>query len=99
MINYYAPVVYANAMHLSRNLSLILGGCTSLTYLVGSCIPLWAMDRFGRRALLMFSASGLCACFAIAAGLLSTGNTSAAYGATAMVFLFQIFLGIGMLNL
>ena len=97
MINYYAPVVYANAMHLSRNLSLILGGCTSLTYLVGSCIPLWAMDRFGRRALLMFSASGLATCFAIAAGLLSTRTTSAAYGATAMVFLFQIFLGIGFL--
>lgn len=97
MINYYAPVVYANAMHLSRNLSLILGGCTSLTYLLGSLIPLWAMDRFGRRALLMFSATGLTACFAIAAGLLSTGTTSAAYGATAMVFLFQIFLGIGFL--
>ena len=97
MINYYAPVVYANAMHLSRNLSLILGGCTSLTYLVGSCIPLWAMDRFGRRALLMFSAAGLTTCFAIAAGLLSTGSTSAAYGATAMVFLFQICLGIGFL--
>lgn len=97
MINYYAPVVYANAMHLSRNLSLILGGCTSLTYLVGSCIPLWAMDHFGRRALLMFSATGLTTCFAIAAGLLSTSSTSAAYGATAMVFLFQIFLGIGFL--
>lgn len=97
MINYYAPVVYANTMHLSRTMSLILGGCTSLTYLVGSCIPLWTMDRFGRRALLMFSASGLCICFSIAAGLLSTGRKSDAYGATAMVFLFQIFLGIGYL--
>jgi len=28
MINYYAPIVYTNAMGLSRNLSLILGGCT-----------------------------------------------------------------------
>ena len=41
MINYYAPVVYASTMHLSRTMSLILGGCTALTYLVGSCIPLW----------------------------------------------------------
>lgn len=49
MINYYAPVVYQNAMHLSRNTSLIMGGCTSLTYLVGSVIPLWSMDKFGRR--------------------------------------------------
>lgn len=41
MINYYAPVVYESTMGLSRTLSLILGGCTSMTYLVGSIIPLW----------------------------------------------------------
>lgn len=40
MTNYYAPIVYQNAMKLSRNLSLILGGCTSLAYLVGSIVPL-----------------------------------------------------------
>lgn len=97
MINYYAPVVYQNAMGLSRNLSLILGGCTSLTYLVGSAIPLWCMDRFGRRTLLMFSATGLCLCFSIAAILLSIGSRGAAYGATAMVFIFQLFLGVGYL--
>lgn len=45
----------------------------------------------------MFSATGLCICFSLAAGLLSTGRTSEAYGATAMVFLFQVFLGIGYL--
>jgi sugar porter (SP) family MFS transporter len=99
MINYYAPVVYGNTMHISRNLALILGGCTSLTYLAGSLIPLWAMDRFGRRNLLMFSSTGLCICFIIVAILLSAETVSMgrAAGACAMVFLFQIFLGIGWL--
>lgn len=41
MINYYAPIVYENTMGVSRVLSLILGGCTSMTYLIGSIIPLW----------------------------------------------------------
>ncbi|KAG9081100.1 hypothetical protein FRC06_005826 [Ceratobasidium sp. 370] len=97
MINYLAPVVYQNTMGLSRNLSLILGGCTAITYLVASFIPLWTVDRFGRRPLLMLSAAGLSTCFLLAAVLLSVGTKSAAYGATAMVFVFQIFLGIGFL--
>ncbi|KAL7274083.1 hypothetical protein RUND412_003028 [Rhizina undulata] len=97
MINYYAPVVYQNTMHLSRNLSLILGGCTSLTYFAASLIPLWAMDRFGRRPLLLISSAGLSLCFILASILLSVGTVSTAYGACAMVFIFQIFLGIGWL--
>lgn len=36
-------------------------------------------------------------CFILAAILLSTGTKPAAFGATAMVFIFQIFLGIGYL--
>lgn len=90
MINYYAPTVYTNAMGLSRNLSLVLGGCTSLTYLVGSFIPLFVCDRFGRRTLLMVSAAGLCVCFVLVAALLSTGDVGNAYAATAFVFLFQV---------
>jgi sugar porter (SP) family MFS transporter len=97
MINYYAPVVYANTMGLSRNLSLILGGCTALTYLAASFIPLWTVERFGRRVLLMVSSAGLCLCFAMASILLSVGTRNAAYAATAFVFAFQIFLGIGWL--
>ncbi|KIY62664.1 general substrate transporter [Cylindrobasidium torrendii FP15055 ss-10] len=97
MINYLAPIVYQNTMGLTRNLSLILGGATSVTYMLASFIPLWTVDRFGRRPLLMISATGLSTCFVIAAALLSTGSLSAAYGATAMVFIFQIFLGIGFL--
>ncbi|KAJ7194968.1 general substrate transporter [Mycena pura] len=97
MINYLAPVVYQNTMGLSRNLSLILGGCTAITYMVASFIPLWTVDRYGRRPLLMISATGLSFCFIIAAILLSTGTRPAAFGATAMVFIFQIFLGIGYL--
>jgi MFS family permease len=90
-------VIYQNAMHLSRNTSLILGGCTSLTYLAASFIPLWTVDRYGRRFLLMVSAAGLCLCFSLCSILLSVGTKPAAIGATAMVFVFQIFLGIGWL--
>jgi MFS family permease len=86
-----------NAMNLSRNLSLVLGGCTSLAYLAGSVIPLWSMDKFGRRVSLMVSAAGLCLCFVMTSILLSIGTAPCAYAATVFVFIFQLFLGIGYL--
>ncbi|KAF3019706.1 hypothetical protein E8E14_007612 [Neopestalotiopsis sp. 37M] len=97
MINYYAPTIFQGSMGLSRNLSLILGGCAQITYLVGSVIPVFLMDRYGRRNLLMFCSAGLCFCFVMVATLLSLGTTGPAYGATAFIFLFQLFYGVGWL--
>jgi MFS family permease len=97
MINYYAPSLYEQNMHLSRNLSLILGGCTQCTYLVGSAIPILLMDRFGRRTLLIISSIGLCICFVMVSILLSIGTVGPAYGATAFIFIFQLVYGVGWL--
>ncbi|OJJ08583.1 hypothetical protein ASPVEDRAFT_89794 [Aspergillus versicolor CBS 583.65] len=97
MINYYGPVMFQTTMGMGRNLSMILGGAIQCTYLVGSAIPVLLMDRFGRRTLLMVCSVGLCLCFVMVSILLSTGSTNAAYGATAFIFIFQIFYGIGWL--
>ncbi|KAM6509636.1 hypothetical protein FALCPG4_017285 [Fusarium falciforme] len=97
MINYYAPVIFQDSMGLSRNISLIVAGCAQITYLIGSCIPVFLMDRYGRRTLLMVCSAGLCFCFVMVTILLSLGSMGPAYGATAFIFLFQIFYGIGWL--
>ncbi|EMR70383.1 hypothetical protein MGN70_005107 [Eutypa lata] len=97
MINYYAPVIFQDSMHMSRQLSLILGGAAQCTYLVGSAIPVLLMDRYGRRSLLMICSAGLCLCFVMVAILLSLGTQGAAYGATAFIFIFQLFYGVGWL--
>ncbi|KAL4746093.1 hypothetical protein BDW72DRAFT_210763 [Aspergillus terricola var. indicus] len=97
MINYYGPVMFQTTMNMGRNLSMILGGAIQCTYLVGSAIPVLLMDRFGRRTLLMICSVGLCFCFVMVSILLSLGSTNAAYGATAFIFIFQIFYGIGWL--
>lgn len=82
---------------MSRNMSMILSGCTSLAYLVGAALPLLVMDRYGRRPLLMISGTGLALCFAMVAILLSFDRVQTAYGATAFIFFFQIFYGLGWL--
>ncbi|KAI9150590.1 substrate transporter [Paramyrothecium foliicola] len=97
MINYYAPVIFEQNMQVGRSTSLILGGGAQCTYLVGSAIPVLLMDRFGRRTLLMTCSAGLCFCFVMVTILLSIGTKATAYGATAFIFIFQLFLGIGWL--
>jgi MFS family permease len=97
MINYYAPVIFQDNMGLSRNLSLILGGAAQCTYLVGSAIPVFLVDRFGRRALLITCSMGLCLCFLMVTILLSLGTVRPAYGATTFIFIFQLVYGIGWL--
>lgn len=57
--DYYAPVVYVNAIDVSRSVSLQLGGGTSLNYLAASFIYLFTVDRFRRQALMMFASAGL----------------------------------------
>ena len=97
MINYYGPVMFQTTMGMSRDLSMILGGCIQCTYLVGSAIPVFLMDRFGRRTLLMVCSAGLCLCFVMVSILLSLDRRDCAYGATAFIFVFQLFYGVGWL--
>lgn len=97
MINYYLPVILTGSMGLARDLSLVLAGCAQCTFLAGSAIPVFLMDRYGRRSLLMACSAGLCLCFIMVAILLSTGATGPAYAAVAFIFIFQIVYGIGWL--
>lgn len=97
MLNYYLPVILEENMKVSRNSSLILGGAAQCTYLVGSAIPVLLMDRFGRRTLLFICSAGLSFCFVMVSILISIGTTSAAYVATAFIFIFQLFMGVGWL--
>lgn len=98
MINYYLPSILQGNMGLTRHLSLVLSGCAQCTYLVGSAIPVLLMDRYGRRTLLMACSAGLCLCFVMMTVLLSVGSPGAAYGATAFIFVFQLFYGVGWLS-
>ncbi|KAF6806405.1 sugar transporter [Colletotrichum musicola] len=97
MLNYYIPVIFQQNMGMTREMSLILGGCAQITYLIGSAIPVLLMDRFGRRVLLMACSAGLSFCFIMVSILLSRDSLVAAKAAITFIFMFQLFYGIGWL--
>lgn len=97
LITYYAPTIFQESVGLSHNLSLLLAGFNGVAYFFSSLIPIWTIDRLGRRKLMLFAAAGQCACMAILAGTVWNGSTSAGLAATVMLFLFNFFFAIGLL--
>ncbi|KAL1855576.1 hypothetical protein Plec18170_004297 [Paecilomyces lecythidis] len=97
LITYYAPVIFQQSVGLSHNISLLLAGFNGVAYFLSSLIPIWIIDRLGRRKLMLFAVGGQCACMAILAGTISNGSQSAGIVATIMLFLFNFFFAVGLL--
>jgi sugar porter (SP) family MFS transporter len=79
--------------------SKILGACLTTFQTLCAIIPLFLIDRYGRRKLFMITGTGLAICTAVIAG---TGGqprgSSAANAAVVFVFLFDFFYPIGFLG-
>ncbi|KAJ4310901.1 hypothetical protein N0V94_008221 [Neodidymelliopsis sp. IMI 364377] len=97
LITYYAPVIFQQSVGISRDLSLLLAGFNGIAYFLSSLIPIWLIERLGRRKLMLFAAGGQCACMAILAGTVANGTKSAGIVAIVMLFLFNFFFAVGLL--
>ncbi|KAF9874709.1 hypothetical protein CkaCkLH20_07846 [Colletotrichum karsti] len=97
LITYYAPVIFQQSVGMSHNLSLLLAGFNGIAYFFSSLIPIWIIDRLGRRKLMLFAAAGQCACMAVLAGTVSNGSVPAGIVAIVMLFLFNFFFAVGLL--
>lgn len=82
---------------MSHSLSLLLAGFNGVAYFVSSLVPIWIIDRLGRRKLMLFAAAGQCACMAVLAGAVANGSKSAGIVAIVMLFLFNFFFAVGLL--
>ncbi|PSK50305.1 High-affinity glucose transporter [Elsinoe australis] len=97
LITYYAPVIFQQSVGLPRDISLLLAGINGIAYFISSLVPIWIIDRLGRRKLMLFAAGGQAVCMAILAGTVSNGSKSAGIVAVVMLFLFNFFFAVGLL--
>ncbi|KAL1861527.1 hypothetical protein Daus18300_008790 [Diaporthe australafricana] len=94
LITYYAPVIFQQSVGLTHNMSMLLAGFNGVAYFLSSLIPIWVIDRLGRRKLMLFAAAGQGCCMAILAGTVSDGSASAGIVASIMLFAFNFFFAI-----
>ncbi|KAF2176833.1 general substrate transporter [Zopfia rhizophila CBS 207.26] len=97
LITYYAPVIFQQSVGISRDLSLLLAGFNGIAYFLSSLVPIWIIERLGRRKLMLFAAAGQCACMAILAGTVADGSKGAGIVAIVMLFIFNFFFAVGLL--
>ncbi|KAI4591524.1 hypothetical protein KJ359_013246 [Pestalotiopsis sp. 9143b] len=97
LITYYAPTIFQNSVGMTHNLSLLLAGFNGVAYFLSSLVPIWVIDRLGRRKLMLFAAAGQGCCMAILAGTVRNGSAPAGIVASVMLFVFNFFFAVGLL--
>lgn len=98
-ITYYAPSIYENQLHFSGTISRILAASSQLALIIGAFCCAYTVDKFGRRKLMLFSATGMSICFACMAGLTSNSDNKPALRAAVFVsFLYVVVYVMGFLG-
>ncbi|KAK5943883.1 hypothetical protein PMZ80_003164 [Knufia obscura] len=97
LVVYYVPEALEQNVGLTRNLSLIIGGCIQIMFVIGSFYPVFYSDKVGRRQPMMWGSAGLGISMMMIAILLSFNGTSVekATASAAVAFFFTYMLIFG----
>ena len=103
MITYYAPILYSQVGLSENNYPKLLAACNGTEYLLAAFIPIFIIEKAGRRPLMLIGAAGMSISMAILAAtnwsLTHQGNASAGYTQAAFLFIFNTFFAIGWLGM
>ncbi|KAL4891990.1 general substrate transporter [Aspergillus ambiguus] len=101
--SYFLPTVLTKSVGLSESLARLLTACNSVQYLCFSMIGIPNVERWGRRMLLIFGATGQCFCYIFITVLIRFNEMpgyphryQVASASVAFFFLYYVFFGIGM---
>jgi hypothetical protein len=94
MVSTYANKILADPFNLAPGLSHLIAAYGGAEYTLCSLLSVLLIEGLGRRCAFMWTASGMAICFAIIAGLSSSGNHTQQFVAAGFLFLFNTFFGL-----
>ncbi|KAK7728990.1 hypothetical protein SLS57_002222 [Botryosphaeria dothidea] len=100
LISVYTSILFQQNLGMSPELSRVLSGGALTWKFLSSFVAFFTIDRFGRRAVFMFSGTGMCICMVCLAITTSfdSSNRAAQIAAGCFIYLFNFFVPIGFLG-
>lgn len=102
LITYYAGTIYENNLGMSSLNSRILAACNGTEYFLASLIPIFIIERVGRRKLFLFGTTGQCLTMFFlwfSMFMAGKGHKGSSEAAAVLLFVFNTFFGLSLLSL
>ncbi|KAF4122748.1 Sugar (and other) transporter [Geosmithia morbida] len=103
LITYYAPSLYRQIGLTQNNYPKLLAACNGTEYFMASFIPIYIIEKVGRRPLMLFGAAGMSISMAVLAGtnyrLTHLDDSQAGIGQAVFLFVFNTCFAIGWLGM
>ncbi|KAJ5871396.1 uncharacterized protein N7529_003749 [Penicillium soppii] len=99
LITYYAATIY-ESIGMDGLTSRILAACNGTEYFLASLVPIFIIEKVGRRVLMLIGAAGMSISMAVLAIATSfEGNSKAGITAAVFLFVFNTFFALGWLGM
>ncbi|KAL5385838.1 hypothetical protein DPSP01_004616 [Paraphaeosphaeria sporulosa] len=99
-IAFYAPTIYEQQLHFPAVEAGVLAAASQACLILGGILCAFTVDRFGRRPLMMFSASAMCVCFVCVTALTSQpDNRAASKAAVFFLYLYYVVYTVGYIGI
>lgn len=102
LIAYYAGTIFEEYIGQGPMESRLLAACNGLEFFLASLIPIWIIERVGRRVLFLFGSVGCCLSMlflTVSMEMAHQGHEGGEIGAAFLLFAFNTFFGMSLLSL
>lgn len=99
LITYYIPTLLEDQVGLDPVTSRLISACNGTEYFLASLISIFAIEKFGRRTLMLFGAAGMSLSMVALAITSGINTTKSNIACCVFLFVFNTFFGIGWLGM
>jgi MFS family permease len=91
---YYLNMLFENSLKFDYEKAALLSGFNTFTLWIGTLPPIWLVEKFGRRQVLMFGSVTMAMSMITFTVCVAVGNKTSAYVGVAAIYAYMFFFGL-----